>query len=230
MFEDIVPNFKDNELIPAIVQDYRTNQVLMLAYVNQESFEKMKELGETVFYSRSRKELWHKGDTSGNFQIIKSMAIDCDADTLLIKVKQIGGGACHTGTYSCFGDKEFSLPALYDTIVDRDEHPVDNSYTNYLLEKGIDKICKKVGEEATETVIAAKNLDKYIKDSQFPADENDKYTFEKDELIGEIADLAFHTFVMMYDRGITPEDVLGKLDTRHNKSGNKKVENKKGEY
>ena len=215
------PDFNKMELIPAIVQDYKTKEVLMLAYVNKESYEFMLEKKETCFYSRSRQELWHKGETSGNFQKIKKMFLDCDKDTLLILVEQIGV-ACHTGEYSCFFNEvmneisenevnEKILQDIYDIVEDRNNNPKDGSYTNYLLNEGIDKICKKIGEEATETVIAAKNAN-------------------KEELIGEISDLVYHTEVLMYSKGITINDVKLKLTQRHKIEGNKKTSNKRGEY
>ena len=187
-----------NELIPAIVQDFYTGRVLMLAYVNQESYDYMREKGETCFFSRSRKELWHKGKTSGNVQKIKHMAFDCDRDTLLIQVEQMGAGACHTGSYSCFGEETGAFHIIeqdYAVIADRGANPVEGSYTNYLLEKGIDKICKKIGEEAAETIIAAKNAN-------------------KSELTSEIADLAYHLMVLMFDQNVLPRDVLTELRTR----------------
>jgi phosphoribosyl-ATP pyrophosphohydrolase/phosphoribosyl-AMP cyclohydrolase len=215
------PDFEKMELIPAIIQDFFTKKVLMLAYVNKESYEYMLKNKETCFYSRSRKKLWHKGETSGNFQKIKEMYLDCDQDALLISVEQIGV-ACHTGEYSCFfnGVANFLekekindniLQDLYEMIDDRKNNPKDRSYTNYLLNEGIDKICKKVGEEATETVIAAKNTD-------------------KDELIGEICDLIYHVEVLMYDRGVNIYDIKNKLTQRHKIERNKKEENQKGDY
>lgn len=213
------PDFEKMELIPAIVQDFYTKEVLMLAYVNRESYEYMIKNNETCFYSRSRKELWHKGETSGHYQKIKNISLDCDKDTLLIEVEQIGA-ACHTGSYSCFFNKIITVEEDYDNniienvykmIEDRKNNPKEGSYTNYLLEKGTDKICKKIGEEASETIIAAKNTD-------------------KEELIGEISDLAYHTLVLMLDKGITVEDIKKKLSERHKVEGNKKVENKRGEY
>ena len=155
------PDFNKMELIPAIVQDYQTKEVLMLAYVNEEAYDQMLEMNQTVFYSRSRKKLWHKGEESGHFQDIKGMYLDCDLDTLLIYVKQTGV-ACHTGAYSCFFNEVQPYDArdifreLEKTIADRRVHPVEKSYTNYLLNEGVDKICKKVGEEASETIIAAR--------------------------------------------------------------------------
>jgi len=198
-------------LIPAIVQDFYTGKVLMLAYVNQESYDFMLEKQETCFWSRSRQKLWHKGDTSGDFQKIKTMAFDCDNDTLLIQVEQTGKGACHTGSYSCFGDEngEFNiLNSVYAQIEDRQANPQEKSYTNYLLHEGVDKICKKIGEEAAETIIAAKNRD-------------------KDGLIGELSDLAYHALVLMFEQGVKPRDITANLAKRHNVSGNLKVKNEK---
>jgi len=203
-----------NGLIPAIVQDYYTGRVLMLAYVNQESYDFMLEHGETCFWSRSRNELWHKGATSGNVQKIHSMAFDCDDDTLLIQVEQSGEGACHTGSFSCFGDENgsfYMLEELYNQIADRQKNPQEKSYTNYLLDKGVDKICKKVGEEAVEAIIAAKNDD-------------------NDDLVGEISDLAYHLLVLMFTQGVTPKDVQTELTNRHQVEGNLKTQNTKGEY
>lgn len=170
-FESIMDfsQFKLNEqgLLPVIVQHYKTKDVLMLAYMNEEAFDKTIKTGKMTYYSRSRNALWVKGETSGHFQYVKSLTIDCDKDTLLAKVDQIGA-ACHTGNPTCFfqplagTDDEKANPQrifehVYHTIVDRKQNPKEGSYTNYLFEKGIDKILKKVGEEATETVIAAKN-------------------------------------------------------------------------
>ena len=213
------PDFEKMALIPAIIQDFYTKEVLMLAYVNEESYNYMLENNETCFYSRSRKELWHKGETSGHFQKIKNITLDCDYDTLLIQVEQIGA-ACHTNNYSCFFNKiksieketnSFIIEKVYNMIKDRKDSPKEGSYTNYLLNQGIDKICKKVGEEATETVIAAKNID-------------------KEELIGEISDLVYHILVLMFDKDITVQDIKNKLAERHKIEGNKKVEHIKGEY
>jgi len=204
------------ELIPAIIQDYRTNEVLMLAYVNEEAYKKMLETNQTYFYSRSRDELWHKGQTSGHFQNIKGMYLDCDLDTLLIYVEQIGA-ACHTGAYSCFFNeiKPFNniniFKSLETLINDRKINPIEKSYTNYLLDQGVDKICKKVGEEASETIIAAKNND-------------------KEELIGEIGDLFYHVFVLMNNQGVSLEDIENKLKERHKITGNKKEFHTRGEY
>ncbi|MBS6115740.1 bifunctional phosphoribosyl-AMP cyclohydrolase/phosphoribosyl-ATP diphosphatase HisIE [Thomasclavelia spiroformis] len=210
------PDFKKMELIPAIIQDYRTNEVLMLAYVNEEAYKKMLETNQTYFYSRSRDELWHKGQTSGHFQNIKGMYLDCDLDTLLIYVEQIGA-ACHTGAYSCFFNeiKPFNniniFKSLETLINDRKINPIEKSYTNYLLDQGVDKICKKVGEEASETIIAAKNND-------------------KEELIGEIGDLFYHVFVLMNNQGVSLEDIENKLKERYKITGNKKEFHTRGEY
>jgi len=193
-------------LIPAIVQDFYSGRVLMLAHVNQESLNYMLEKGETCFWSRSRQQLWHKGETSGNVQIIKHMALDCDGDTLLIQVEQTGEGACHTGSFSCFGDEvgPFHIPnAIYNQIKEREIYPQENSYTNYLLDKGVDKICKKVGEEAAETIIAAKNND-------------------KTELINEISDLTYHILVLMLNQGVALRDILTELKERNQIEGNLK--------
>lgn len=212
------PDFEKMELIPAIIQDFYTKKVLMLAYVNEESYNYMLEKNETCFYSRSRKELWHKGETSGHYQKIKKMSLDCDRDTLLIEVEQIGA-ACHTGSYSCFfneiitneNDYNQIIKEVYEMIENRRNNPKEGSYTNYLLNEGVDKICKKIGEEATETVIAAKNED-------------------KEELIGEISDLAYHVLVLMLDKDIKVEEIERKLGERHKIEGNKKIEHQKGEY
>lgn len=202
-----------NGIIPAIVQDYKTCKVLMLAYVNQESYNFMLEKGETCFWSRSRQELWHKGETSGNIQKIKDMYFDCDSDCLLILVEQLGSGACHKGTYSCFGnDYECNIfDIIAAQIADRKETPKEKSYTNYLLSEGIDKVCKKIGEEATEVIIAAKNN-------------------SKSELISEISDLAYHLQVLMFMQGITPSNIRDELTNRHSKENNLKEKNEKGEF
>lgn len=215
------PDFNKQKLIPAIVQDYKTKEVLMLAYVNDESYNYMLDKKETCFFSRSREKLWHKGETSGNFQKIKKMYLDCDKDALLILVEQTGV-ACHTGKYSCFFNEVVNynsnieinntiIEDLYNMIDDRNKNPKENSYTNYLLDQGIDKICKKVGEESAETIIAAKNDN-------------------KTDLIGEICDLIYHILVLMYNRKITLDNVKEKLTQRHTIEGNKKIQNKKGEY
>ena len=208
-FSEELRAFKVEGLIPAIVQDFYSGKVLMLAYVNQDSYDVMLESGFTCFWSRSRQELWKKGATSGDVQEIRHMALDCDKDTLLIEVLQHGGGACHTGSYSCFGDEAGEFAAVNDLfaeIVKRGEN-LDNapekSYTSYLLNEGVDKICKKVGEEAAEIIIAAKNSD-------------------KKELIGELADLTYHLMVLMYNQGVAPAEVQGLLAERRKVEGNKK--------
>ena len=192
-------------LIPVIVQDYKTNEVLMMAYMNEEAFDNTVKTGRMTYYSRSRQCQWVKGETSGHFQYVRSLAVDCDKDTLLAKVDQVGA-ACHTGNRSCFyttivgADYDAKNPlqvfeSVYNTIEDRRIHPKEGSYTNYLFEKGIDKILKKVGEEATEIVIAAKN----------PNPEEIKY---------EIADFLYHAMVLMVERGVTWEDITNELADR----------------
>lgn len=208
-FESILDfsEFKLNSdgLIPVVVQDYRTNEVLMVAYMNEEAFDNTIKTGRMTYYSRSRKCQWVKGETSGHFQYVRSLSIDCDKDTLLAKVEQIGA-ACHTGNRSCFyttivgADYDAKNPlqifeSVYNTIVDRREHPKEGSYTNYLFDKGIDKILKKVGEEATEIVIAAKN----------PNPEEVKY---------EISDFLYHAMVLMVERGVTWNDIINELAER----------------
>lgn len=208
-FESIMDfsEFKLNSdgLIPVIVQDYKTNEVLMMAYMNEEAFDNTVKTGRMTYYSRSRQCQWVKGETSGHFQYVKSLAVDCDKDTLLAKVEQIGA-ACHTGNRSCFyttivgADYDAKNPlqvfeSVYNTILDRRENPKEGSYTNYLFEKGIDKILKKVGEEATEIVIAAKN----------PNPEEIKY---------EISDFLYHAMVLMVERGVTWEDITNELADR----------------
>lgn len=192
-------------LVPTIVQDYQTKEVLMLAYMNAESYQKTCETGRMTYYSRSRKELWCKGDTSGHYQYVKSLALDCDKDTILAQVRQIGA-ACHTGSHTCFytelAKKDYVdtnpltvLTEDYDVIMDRKKHPKEGSYTNYLFDKGIDKILKKCGEEATEICIAAKN----------PDAEEVKY---------EIADYLYHLMVLMAECGIDWGDVMKELANR----------------
>jgi phosphoribosyl-ATP pyrophosphohydrolase/phosphoribosyl-AMP cyclohydrolase len=193
-------------LVPVIVQDYQTNEVLMLAYMNEEAFNTTIRIGRMTYYSRSRQELWIKGMTSGHIQYVKSLTADCDYDTLLAKVSQVGGIACHTGAPSCFFNeiikKEYIernplkvFESVYAVIQDRKEHPREGSYTNYLFDKGLDKILKKVGEEATEIVIAAKN----------PNNEEIKY---------EISDFLYHMMVLMAEKGVTWEDITRELAQR----------------
>lgn len=199
--------FKLNEqgMIPVVVQDYQTSEVLMLAYMNEEAFNTTLATGKMTYYSRSRQELWTKGETSGHYQYVKSLTIDCDKDTILAKVSQVGV-ACHTGNPTCFFTelvkKEYTgknplkvFENVYNVIADRKVHPKEGSYTNYLFDKGIDKILKKVGEEATEIVIAAKN----------PEPEEIKY---------EISDFLYHMMVLMVEKGITWEEVMEELSQR----------------
>ena len=192
-----------NGLIPAVVVDSITKKVLTVAYMNRESLETSMEKGLTCFWSRSRQELWLKGETSGNYQHIVSITADCDKDALVIVVEK-DGPACHLGTDSCFANpvwqseekQEFSLNGLYDMLVGRKNDKPEGSYTTYLFEKGIDKILKKVGEESTEVIIAAKADD-------------------RDETVYELADLAYHAMVLMVQMGITVEDVHKELASRH---------------
>lgn len=229
---DILKDLKFNEkgLIPAIAQDYRTDEVLMLAWMNEQSLLKTLETGKVHYFSRSRQSLWLKGETSGHFQFIKSVSFDCDGDTVLLKVEQVGE-ACHTGHRSCFfrkfeagslkaaehGDEgeatatkadgpeekdteagtadSAALKQVFDVISDRMAHPKEGSYTNYLFEKGLDKILKKIGEESSEVIIASKNGN-------------------KDEIKAEISDLLYHVMVLLAERGMTLEDVYGELKGR----------------
>ena len=202
-------------LIPAIIQDQSSGQVLMLAYMNQESLAKTVETGVTWFYSRSRRSLWQKGESSGHVQQVKSIKYDCDADTLLIRVKQTGA-ACHEGSFSCFtrsldsdewsGDQKIDpatiygsaatvLHDLYQVILDRKAHPKEGSYTTYLFEKGQDKILKKVGEECAETIIGSKNNN-------------------REEILYEMADLWYHNLVLLAYHGITPTELMAELQKR----------------
>lgn len=195
--------FDEKGLIPAIVQDYYTKEVLTLAYMNEESLEITKKEGYTCFWSRSRKELWRKGETSGNKQKVVNIMADCDCDAVVIEVIK-DGPACHTGAESCFFNEvwqseeqtAFSYKGLYELIEGRKTDPKEGSYTTYLFEKGMDKILKKVGEENTEVIIAAAKEDKA-------------------ETVYEIADLAYHVMVMMVEAGISIEDVTGELAKRH---------------
>ena len=194
--------FDDRGLIPAIVTDYFSKKVLTLAYMNRESLEISMREKRTCFWSRSRNELWRKGETSGNYQAIVDITADCDRDALLVRVKK-AGPACHLGTDSCFSDKVFesgeadgfSLDALYELIKGRKTGGKEGSYTSYLFEKGIDKILKKVGEESTEVIIAAKDGDKA-------------------QTVYEVADLLYHVMVMMAEMGISNEDILKELSSR----------------
>lgn len=195
--------FDANGLIPAIVQDHWTKEVLTLAYMNEESLAISIAEQRTCFYSRSRGQLWRKGETSGNVQHIVSITADCDGDALVVEVVK-DGPACHTGEESCFHNplflskelKAFSYEGLYRLIAGRKTEPVEGSYTSYLFDKGLDKILKKVGEECTEVIIAGKAEDKA-------------------ETIFEIADLCYHVMVLMVQSGISLEDVTCELSRRH---------------
>ncbi|MEE1053369.1 MAG: bifunctional phosphoribosyl-AMP cyclohydrolase/phosphoribosyl-ATP diphosphatase HisIE [Acutalibacteraceae bacterium] len=195
--------FDEKGLIPAVVVDSISKKVLTVAYMNKESLEISMQKGLTCFYSRSRDELWLKGETSGNYQHIVSITADCDNDALVVVVEK-DGPACHTGTDSCFTNTvwqspdlhEFSMQGLYDLLQGRKEQRPEGSYTTYLFDKGIDKILKKVGEESTEVIIAGKADD-------------------KKETIYEIADLAYHTMVLMVQMGITVEDIHREIASRN---------------
>lgn len=220
--------FDEKGLVPAIVQE-ENGEVLMLAYMNEESLKKTIETGYTHFYSRSREKLWKKGETSGNVQEVKELSYDCDGDTVLVKVHQ-RGVACHTGTYSCFSGRKIwgkkndialveELPEkslavvlndLYNVIQDRRLNPVEGSYTNYLFEKGQDKILKKVGEEAVETVIASKNM-------------------SKKEVLYEMGDLWYHCLVLLAFHNLTPDELLGELLQRRKGGAYHKFTGKTGE-
>ena len=195
--------YDQNGLIPAIVQDYHTGEVLTLAYMNAESLAITLAEKRTCFYSRSCQCLWRKGETSGNTQQVVSVTADCDNDALVVKVIK-AGPACHTGAESCFFNEiyvdedvqKFSAQGLYDMLLGRKTNPKEGSYTTYLFQKGIDKILKKVGEECTEVIVAGKGND-------------------KEETIFEIADLAYHVMVLMVHMGITLEDIRDELAKRH---------------
>ncbi|WP_153125331.1 bifunctional phosphoribosyl-AMP cyclohydrolase/phosphoribosyl-ATP diphosphatase HisIE [Peribacillus tepidiphilus] len=209
---DSLLKFDEKGLIPAVVQDARTKEVLTLAYMNEESLKRSVETGETWFFSRSRKELWHKGATSGHTQKITSIKYDCDGDALVVEVLP-NGPACHNGTESCFTEKLFTnenlvleqttdekstdfLLLLEKLIKEREETKPEGSYTTYLFEKGVDKILKKIGEEASEVIIAAKNRD-------------------RDELKWEAADLIFHLLVLLQEQKLPLADVMKVLKKRH---------------
>ena len=208
----------DDGLVPAVVQDAVSKEVLMLAYMNRESLAKTLETGETWFWSRSRGELWNKGATSGHKQKVRSIAYDCDGDALLVRVEQIGP-ACHTGRYSCFhrdvaadgeagrepaADRFRALNELERVIASRHAERPEGAYTTYLFEKGLDKILKKVGEETAEVIIAAKNRD-------------------NGELRYETADLLFHLLVLLRERGLPLDDVLAELESRAGKPTTNKM-------
>ena len=229
---DMIKDLKFNEsgLIPAITQDYRTDEVLMLAWMSAESLQKTLETGKVHYFSRSRQSLWLKGETSGHIQFVKSISFDCDGDTILLKVEQVGA-ACHTGHRSCFYRKfeadsfkaeehgndngtveiiagasadyntsieiagSVVLTQVFDVISDRVVHPKEGSYTNYLFDKGLDKILKKIGEESSQVIIAAKNG-------------------KKDEIKAEVSDLLYHVMVLLVERGMTLEDIYEELKGR----------------
>ncbi len=208
-FESSIPwsefHLNSDGLIPVVVQDYKTDEVLMVAYMNEEAFETTLKSGKMTYWSRSRQELWTKGLTSGHLQYVKSLTLDCDNDTILAKVAQVGA-ACHTGSRTCFFKplmkKEYDdtnplrvFQDVFDVILDRKENPKEGSYTNYLFDKGIDKILKKVGEECTEIVIAAKNPD-------------------KEEIKYEISDFLYHVMVLMAEKGVSWADITRELARR----------------
>ncbi|NLK61919.1 MAG: bifunctional phosphoribosyl-AMP cyclohydrolase/phosphoribosyl-ATP diphosphatase HisIE [Fusobacteria bacterium] len=208
--------FNSDGLVPVIVQDYKDNEVLMLAYMNEEAFNKTMETGKATYFSRSRNSLWLKGETSGHFQNVKEIYYDCDEDTILLKIEQVGNIACHTGERSCFYRKikEFEkiepnidiLEKLYETIIERKNNPINGSYTNYLFDKGVDKILKKVGEECSEVIIGAKN--------------------DNNELVYEISDLIYHLLVLMAAFNIEPkiikDELIGRENKKHEKDYSKK--------
>lgn len=204
-------DFKKNSdgLLPVVVQEASTDQVLMVAYMNEAAYQQTVETGRMTYYSRSRRQLWIKGETSGHYQYVRSLTGDCDMDTLLARVDQVGA-ACHTGSHSCFfnsvlsledskkNDPQKVLENVYKTIVDRREHPKEGSYTNYLFSKGLDKILKKLGEENTEIVIAAKNPDPV-------------------ETVYEISDYLYHMMVLMAEKGLSWDDITEELVRREQK-------------
>lgn len=196
-------HYNDQGLVPTIVQDYLDGTVLMMAWMNRESLQKTLETGETWFWSRSRAELWHKGETSGHLQIVHALRYDCDSDALLVTVEQVGNIACHTGERSCFHQIEGSIQAppadtlsqVFEVICDRRDHPMPNSYTCTLLAGGDNKILKKIGEESAEVVMACKDDD-------------------KDAIAGEVADLFYHTLVALAHHQVDIQDVYRKLQSR----------------
>ncbi len=197
--------FDAHGLIPAIIQDVDSNEVLMMAYMNRESLQRTLETGRTWFWSRSRQELWNKGATSGHYQEVKEIRYDCDADSLLVRVVQTGA-ACHTGERTCFHNPVMTgeagapvsagiLKEVYDVIMSRKSEMPEGSYTTYLFTRGIDKICKKVGEEAAEVIIGAKNRN-------------------REEVIYEVGDLIYHLLVLLAEQGVDPEEVYRELAGR----------------
>lgn len=220
--------FDARGLIPAVIQEGCSGKILMVAYMNKESLQKTMETGRTWFYSRSRQSLWNKGETSGHFQKVLSIAVDCDEDTLLITVDQTGS-ACHTGHKSCFfrqlggydgtgneGDLSI-LSDLRDEIQDKKIHPTEKSYTAYLFSEGIDKICKKIGEESSEVIIAAKNAAQQQKVGGVPEGDRCK------EVCEESADLLYHLSVLWEQTGVSVNDVMTVLARRSQVKGNKKT-------
>lgn len=203
-----VVKFDESGLVPAIVQDARTREVLMLAYMNRDSLARTIESGETWFWSRSRNELWHKGETSGNTQQVVSLTSDCDNDAIVVLVNP-AGPACHTGSRSCFdvedGDFDVVLQNLYELIQSRERDRPSGSYTTYLFEKGLDKILKKVGEESAETIIAAKNEDRKL-------------------FVAEVSDLVYHLLVLLVARDVSLDEVRAELSQRRNRGGASEAE------
>ena len=201
--ENLKLKFDEKGLIPAIVQDHYTKQVLTLAYMNAETLALTIAEGRTVFWSRSRQEIWRKGETSGNVQRVVSITADCDADALVVEVVK-DGPACHTGAESCFFQpvyvseelKQFTYEGLYELIKGRKTNPKEGSYTTYLFDKGLEKILKKVGEECTEVIIAGGKRD-------------------KEETVFEISDLCYHVMVLMVELGISVKDITRELEKRH---------------
>lgn len=201
LFNEI--KFDDKGLVVAVTQACKTNEVLMVAYMNKESIEITLKEKRACYFSRSRSCLWRKGDTSGNVQHVRGLYYDCDADAILLKVEQVGN-ACHTGAYSCFYNKFYEdrvtdqsiINKVYSQICNRRDNPQEGSYTNYLFDKGLDKILKKVGEETSEVIIGAKNKN-------------------KDELVYEMCDLIYHSLVLMVNEGVTIDDLKSELTKRH---------------
>ncbi len=193
--------YNEQGLVPAILQEQATGKVLMMAWMNRDALDKTVETQDAWFWSRSRQELWHKGGTSGNVQKVNSIGLDCDGDTLLLQVVP-QGPACHTGSWSCFENSDVIAPQilsqLYDRILERKELMPEGAYTTYLFTKGVDKILKKVGEEASEVIIAAKNRD-------------------PEELVAETADLVYHMMVLLAEQGVSLGDVAAELNKRYQK-------------